>query len=113
MRSTLEPEISAKILERVIRARELQLARFSSERQELYCNAQMPPQSIRKFCELPADCERLLERAMAPQGLSARAHDRILKVARTIADLDATPQLEPKLIAEAIQHRTLDRTFWA
>ncbi len=54
----------------------------------------MPPQSIRKFCELSADCERLLERAMAQQGLSARAHDRILKVARTVADLDGVPQLE-------------------
>src|SRR6266481_1242019 len=64
MRSTSEPESSAKILERVIRARELQLTRFSSERQKLYCNAQMPPQSIRKFYELSADCERLLERAM-------------------------------------------------
>jgi len=113
MRSTSEPESSAKILDRVIRARELQLTRFSSERQKLYCNAQMPPQSIRKFCELSADCERLLERAMAQQGLSARAHDRILKVARTIADLDGVPQLEPKHIAEAIQYRTLDRTFWA
>jgi magnesium chelatase family protein len=113
MRSTSEPESSGKILDRVIRARELQLTRFSSERQKLYCNAQMPPQSIRKFCELSADCERLLERAMAQQGLSARAHDRILKVARTIADLDGVPQLEPKHIAEAIQYRTLDRTFWA
>ena len=55
---------------------------------KLYCNAQMSPQIIRKFCELSADCERLLERAMAQQGLSARAHDRILKVARTIADLE-------------------------
>ncbi|HKC00210.1 MAG TPA: YifB family Mg chelatase-like AAA ATPase [Terriglobales bacterium] len=113
MRSASEPESSGKILERVIRARDIQLTRFSSERQKLYCNAQMPPQSIRKFCELSADCERLLERAMAHQGLSARAHDRILKVARTIADLDCVPQLEPKHIAEAIQYRTLDRTFWA
>jgi magnesium chelatase family protein len=91
----------------------IQLARFSGSRQKLYCNAQLPPQLIRKFCELSADCERLLERAMAQQGLSARAHDRILKVARTIADLDGIPQLEPKHIAEAIQYRTLDRTFWA
>ncbi len=113
MRSTTEPENSAKILARVVRAREIQLARFSSGLKRLYCNAQMPPQAIRKFCELSADCERLLERAMAQQGLSARAHDRILKVARTIADLDDIPQLEPKHIAEAIQYRTLDRTYWA
>jgi magnesium chelatase family protein len=113
LRSTKESESSASILERVIRAREIQLTRFSSAREKLYCNAQMPTQLIRKFCELSADCERLLERAMAQQGLSARAHDRILKVARTIADLDAVPQLEPKHIAEAIQYRTLDRTFWA
>jgi len=63
----------------------------------------MPPQSIRKFCELSADCERLLELAMAQQWLSARAHDRILRVARTIADLDGVPQLEPRRNAEAIQ----------
>ncbi|MBI1740933.1 MAG: YifB family Mg chelatase-like AAA ATPase [Candidatus Koribacter versatilis] len=113
MRSGSEPESSAKILERVIRARQTQLARFSSGREKLYCNAQMSPRHIRAFCDLSADCERLLERAMTQQGLSARAHDRILKVARTIADLEATPNLEPKHIAEAIQYRTLDRTFWA
>jgi magnesium chelatase family protein len=113
MRSTTEPEGSARILERVIRARKIQLTRFASEPEKLYCNAQMSPRQIRAFCDLSADCERLLERAMAQQGLSARAHDRILKVARTLADLESTPQLEPKHIAEAIQYRTLDRTFWA
>jgi magnesium chelatase family protein len=97
----------------VIRARQIQLARFSSKREKLYCNSQMHPRHIRTFCELSADCERLLERAMIQQGLSARAHDRILKVARTIADLEGAPNLEPKHIAEAIQYRTLDRTFWA
>ena len=73
----------------------------------------MSPRHMRTFCDLSADCERLLERAMTQQGLSARAHDRILKVARTVADLEGAPQLEPKHIAEAIQYRTLDRTFWA
>src|ERR1700739_1542688 len=113
MRSTKESESSASIFGRVVRARDVQLKRFACLPQKLYCNAQMPTQLIRKFCELSADCERLLERAMAQQGLSARAHDRILKVARTIADCDSVPQLEPKHIAEAIQYRTLDRTFWA
>ena len=113
MRSTNEPESSAKILERVVRARQIQLDRFASSKAKLYCNAQMSSQAIRKFCPLSADCERLLERAMTQQGLSARAHDRILKVARTIADLEGAAQLEPKHIAEAIQYRTLDRTYWA
>src|ERR1035438_3476712 len=113
LRSTKDAETSASILERVVRARDVQLRRFSAGRERVYCNAQMPTQLIRKFCELSADCERLLERAMAQQGLSARAHDRILKVARTIADLDGILQLEPKHIAEAIQYRTLDRTYWA
>jgi magnesium chelatase family protein len=112
MRSTNEPESSAKIRERVIRARQKQLERFATSRQKLYCNAQMSSRHIRAFCELSADCERLLERAMTQQGLSARAHDRILKVARTIADLEDTPNLEPKHIAEAIQYRSLDRTYW-
>ena len=106
MRSTNEPENSAKIRERVVRTRQKQLTRFSSSREKLYCTAQMSSRHIRAHCELSPDCERLLERAMTQQGLSARAYDRILKVARTIADLDDTPNLEPKHIAEAIQYRS-------
>jgi magnesium chelatase family protein len=115
MRAGSEPESSARIRERVMRARDSQLARFAAtkSREKLYCNAQMAPRHIRSFCELSADCERLLERAMTQQGLTARAHDRILKVARTIADLEGAPAIQPKHIAEAIQYRTLDRTFWA
>jgi magnesium chelatase family protein len=62
---TKEAESSASILERVVRVRDVQSKRFASGRQKIYCNAQMPTQLIRKFCELSADCERLLERAMA------------------------------------------------
>ncbi|HKC70200.1 MAG TPA: YifB family Mg chelatase-like AAA ATPase, partial [Terriglobales bacterium] len=111
LRSASAPEGSNEIRERVTHARERQLQRFAGER--IYCNAQMAPRQIRKHCELSPDCERLLERAMTQQGLTARAHDRILKVARTIADLEAAQVIEPKHIAEAIQYRTLDRTFWA
>ncbi len=113
MRSTNEPESSAKIRERVMRARQKQLERFASSREKLYCNAQMSSRHIRAFCELSPDCERLLERAMTQQGLSARAHDRILKVARTVADLEDSSPLQPKHFAEAIQYRSLDRTYWA
>jgi magnesium chelatase family protein len=114
IRSTVEPENSAAIRERVVRARDIQLQRFSSSAKlKVYCNAQMESRHIRKFCELSADSERILERAMQQQGLTARAHDRILKVARTVADLESAPAIEPKHIAEAIQYRTLDRTFWS
>ena len=74
----------------------------------------MNSQQIRLHCELSSDAEQLLERAMLQQGLSARAHDRILKVARTIADLDnGAKSISIKHIAEAIQYRTLDRSYWA
>jgi magnesium chelatase family protein len=119
MRAAADPESSARIRERVIKARELQLQRFSSvprtnaPRTKIYSNAQMTAQNIRAFCELTPDCERLLERAMSQQGLTARAHDRILKVARTVSDLEGSKAIEPKHIAEAIQYRSLDRVFWA
>jgi magnesium chelatase family protein len=73
----------------------------------------MDTRQIRVFCELSSDAERILERAMQQQGLSARAHDRILKVARTVADLEGAPDITVKHIAEAIQYRTLDRSYWA
>ncbi|MGA3212734.1 MAG: YifB family Mg chelatase-like AAA ATPase [Terriglobales bacterium] len=112
LRGGASPEGSAQIRERVIRAREAQLNRFAAAKERSYSNAQMTSRQIRTYCELSTDCERLLERAMTQQGLSARAHDRILKVARTVADIDGVPMIEPKHIAEAIQYRTLDRTYW-
>src|SRR5260370_25393558 len=105
-------ESSAQIRERVMRTREIQLNRFAAAGERIYRNAQMTPRQIPTYCALGSDSDRMLERAMQQQGLSARAHDRILKVARTIADLEANPQIEGKHIAEAIQYRTLDRTYW-
>lgn len=112
MPSGAEPEGSEQIRQRVERAREIQLKRFSAPaRTKVYSNAQMTARQIRTFCDLSSDCERLLERAMSQQGLTA--HDRILKVARTVADLEGSQSIEPKHIAEAIQYRSLDRVFWA
>jgi magnesium chelatase family protein len=113
LRSTNVPEGSREIRARVINARQIQLERFRAAGEKFYSNAQMGSRQIRKFCELNADCERQLERAITQQGLSARAHDRILKVARTIADLEGAANIEIPHIAEAIQYRTLDRTYWA
>lgn len=113
LRGGSAPEGSAEIRERVVRAREVQLNRFAAAKERIYSNAQMGSRQVRTYGELSTDCERLLERAMSQQGLSARAHDRILKVSRTIADLDSAADILPKHIAEAIQYRTLDRTYWA
>jgi magnesium chelatase family protein len=113
LRSNVQAEPSQAIRDRVLLARERQLTRFRAAGEKFFANAQMGSRHIRTFCELSADCERLLERAMTQQGLSARAHDRILKVSRTIADIEGAEQLEAKHIAEAIQYRTLDRTYWA
>jgi magnesium chelatase family protein len=112
LRSNSTPEDSATIRDRVLRAREVQLNRFAAAGERIYSNAQMGPRQIRMYCELSSDCERLLERAMQQQGLSARAHDRILKLARTIADLDGAAEIQSKHIAEGIQYRTLDRSYW-
>ena len=110
MRAGVEPEGSTKIRERVVRAREIQLQRFAAcQLEKLYSNAQMTARHIRTFCELSADCESLLERAMLQQGLTARAHDRILKVARTIADLDGREGVGLDDVSEAIGYRVLDR----
>jgi magnesium chelatase family protein len=112
LRGNVEVESSAAIRDRVVQARERQTERYREER-GIYSNAQMPPKLIRKFCAITADGEKLLETAIAKLGLSARAHDRILKVSRTIADLDSAASVQPKHLAEAIQYRTLDRTYWA
>ncbi len=102
-------EASADIRARVNRARQVQLARFCGRR--IFCNAQMSARDLRKHCQPDAAAEKLLEAAMTKLGLSARAYTRILKVARTIADLDGQPDITAAQVAEAIQYRSLDRSF--
>jgi magnesium chelatase family protein len=104
-------ESSAKIRDRVEKARGVQSARFGPGA-GLYNNAQMGPRELRKFVPLDAEAKALLSHAMADLGLSARALDRILKVARTIADLAGSESMEMDYLAEAIQYRTLDRQLW-
>jgi hypothetical protein len=104
-------ETSEQIRDRVVRARQHQLTRYQGEK--IFCNAQMSPRQIRKYCNISAECERLLETAMNRLGLSARAHDRILKVSRTIADLEGAESISTTHISEAIQYRSLDRSYWA
>jgi magnesium chelatase family protein len=113
LRAGAAAEGSNEIRNRVLAARERQRVRFAQAGERIFSNAQMGTRQVRTFCELSADAERLLERAMQQQGLTARAHDRILKVARTVADLDAQPNISVGHIAEAIQYRTLDRSYWS
>src|ERR1700751_2887907 len=112
LRGNAEVEGSGAVRERVLRARDVQLDRYRLEK-GLYANSQMPSRLLRKHCAISADGEKLLETAIQRLGLSARAHDRILKVSRTIADLEAAECILPKHLSEAIQYRTLDRTYWA
>ncbi|MBV8114930.1 MAG: YifB family Mg chelatase-like AAA ATPase [Silvibacterium sp.] len=112
LRGGAAAESSGVIRARVLKARELQRQRFARAKEKVYSNAQMGTRQIRAHCELGSEAEKLLERAMLQQGLTARAHDRILKVARTIADLEGEPHLTVAHIAEAIQYRTLDRSYW-
>ncbi|HKX26235.1 MAG TPA: YifB family Mg chelatase-like AAA ATPase [Blastocatellia bacterium] len=103
-------EGSAEIRERVVKARQLQHRRFAGE--FIYCNAQMPPRLIRKHCRLTPSSQQMLERAIMKIGLSARAYDRILKVSRTIADLEGAAETGENHISEAVHFRTLDRNYW-
>ncbi|MBI2269908.1 MAG: YifB family Mg chelatase-like AAA ATPase [Bacteroidetes bacterium] len=105
-------EKSEAVRERVMRAREIQQKRFSDV-EEVHCNAQMSSKMLRTYCGIGEAGKQLLETAMEKLGLSARAYDRILKVARTIADLDSSENIETSHLAEAIQYRSLDREGWA
>jgi magnesium chelatase family protein len=103
-------ESSAAIRERVVQARRRQTMRFR-ERQSIYSNADMGSKEIREYCHVDAAGEELLKMAITRLGLSARAYDRILKVARTIADLAGSEDIFPEHVSEAIQYRTLDRNL--
>jgi magnesium chelatase family protein len=105
-------ERSAAIRERVIAARSIQEQRFRAE-PHIHCNAMMPSRLLKKYCRLDEDCIALLKTAVDRVGLSARAYDRILKLARTIADLGHEAHIKPDHVSEAIGYRNLDREGWA
>ena len=104
-------ETSDAIRERVVRARAIQEERFASE-PEVNCNAQMNSRLIKQWCALDEATLSILEQAMTKFDMSARAYDRILKVARTIADLDGSPSIKPQHMQEAVSYRNLDRSSW-
>jgi magnesium chelatase family protein len=96
---------------RVNNARKVQLKRYKSEK-KIFCNAHMESRDIQRYCPIDDQSKGLLKLAITKLGLSARAYDRIIKVARTIADLEATPNITSSHISEAIQYRSLDRNLW-
>jgi magnesium chelatase family protein len=104
-------ESSEHIRNRVIAAREIQSERYK-DKDDIHCNAQMSSKQIREHCEIDNAGKTLLKKAMEKLGLSARAYDRILKVSRTIADLEGTENIQSYHLAEAIQYRSLDRSGW-
>ena len=107
------PKIDSRsILERVLKAREIQAERFKSLK-DVYANAQMPSRMVREVCDLDETGRNLLRTAMERLQLSARAYDRILKVARTAADLADSPNIRIEDLSEAIHYRSLDREGWA
>jgi magnesium chelatase family protein len=109
--SKSDSEKSNKIRERVVKARDIQITRFKN-RKGIYSNSSMSTKEIKEFCKIDSASEDLMKMAITKLGLSARAYDRILKVGRTIADLDGIEKISPAHISEAIQYRSLDRTSW-
>ena len=103
-------EPSADIRDRVQSARSIQIDRFNQT--NIHANASMRPQEIRQYCQVGSAAQDLLRTALDQLGLSARAYDRILKVSRSIADLDRSASIEPVHVSEAIQYRSLDRNYW-
>ncbi|MCS6808053.1 MAG: YifB family Mg chelatase-like AAA ATPase [Bacteroidota bacterium] len=109
--SSRPSESSAEVRERIVRARDIQRRRFA-RRKDIHKNADMTPQDIRTYCVLDSEGKKLMSKAMTIMGFSARAFDRILKVARTIADLADRDSILPQHLSEAIQYRSLDRQYW-
>jgi len=103
-------ETSAQVRERVVAARRIQQQRFAGKK--VSCNSRMGTRELKTFCALDEPASELLKHAMSEMGLSARAHDRVLKVARTIADLAASTGITAEHLGEAIQYRSLDRQLW-
>jgi magnesium chelatase family protein len=110
MQAAKPGETSAEIRARVIAARKVQQQRFAGKK--VTCNARMGSRELKEFCTLDEAASELLKHAMTDMGFSARAHDRILKVARTIADLAASAGITAEHLGEAIQYRSLDRQLW-
>lgn len=111
--SAIRPsEPSASVRERVTRARNIQTERFRNC-EGIHSNAQLTPALMREHCDLSGECNLMLKNAMEKLGLSARAYDRIVKVSRTIADLEESHDILPHHLGEAIQYRSLDRESWA
>ena len=107
--SKVEGESSAEIRKRVIEARERQLQRFKGKK--IYCNSQMGTREVKKYCQVDDQGKELLEMAVNRLGFSARAYARVLKVARTIADLSNEERISPVHVSEAIQYRMMDKYF--
>ena len=110
LESNVKSEKSKDIKKRVEAARQIQLDRYKDKK--IYTNSNLAPSDMEKYCHLTDDCKDILRNVFEKLGLSARAHDRIIKVSRTIADLEGNENIEVKHIAEAVRYRSLDKKFW-
>ena len=110
LQNNQKEESSEAIRKRINKARKIQIERY--KKYGIYSNAELTQNLIEKYCKLNSECKKILEISFEKLGLSARAYSRILKVARTIADLEESKEIKQKHLAEAIQYRSLDRKYW-